>query len=85
MKILKFLRSIGLTTRQAKIFLEISKEDLPMVNLAKRLEIPRSTLYLELSRMLDKGFIKTIKENYTTKYYPLTPEELKSSIVRKKN
>lgn len=85
MDVNNFLKNLGLTSRQCKIYLALSNNDYNISSLSKLLELPRSTIYLEFSRMEKKGFVVSTEQNNQIKY-SLTPfENLKFIVEQKKS
>lgn len=64
-----YLQKLGLDEFQANIYLELSKStSSTVVTLARKLNKPRSTLYLELEKMMKNGFVISEKEENSTKF-----------------
>jgi sugar-specific transcriptional regulator TrmB len=82
MKIEKYLEKLGLDDLQQRVYLELSKfSETTVVKLAKVVKIPRSSLYLELDSLIEKGLVVAYKENKTTIYKVTSPENVRSLLV----
>lgn len=81
MTIEEFLKQIGFTSKQIKIYLDLAaNSDSTVVQIHKRLFEPRSSLYLELERLINKGYIISKKVEKTTFYKISNPTTLKLSL-----
>ncbi len=76
-----FLAQLGLDDQQIKIYLDLaSNPESTVVQMNRRLNKPRSSIYLELERLIHKGFVISKKVGKTTFYKITNPEALKISI-----
>lgn len=77
----QFLKQLGLTDQQIKIYLDLaSNPESTVVQIHKRLYRPRSSIYLELERLIDRGFVISKKVGKTTFYKITNPDILKLTI-----
>lgn len=77
----EFLRKLGLSDKQIKIYLDLaSNPESTVVGIHKRLYQPRSSIYLELERLMDKGFVISKKVGKTTSYKITNPQILELTI-----
>lgn len=77
----EFLKHLGLSDEQIKIYLDLaSNPESTVVAIHKRLYSPRSSIYLELERLIDRGFVISKKVGKTTFYKITNPEILKLTI-----
>ncbi len=77
----EYLRQLGLNNQQIKIYLDLaSHPESTVVNIHKRLYSPRSSIYLELERLIGKGFVISKKVGKTTIYKITNPDILKLTI-----
>lgn len=77
----QFLHQLGLSDQQIKIYLDLaSNPESTVVGIHKRLYSPRSSIYLELERLIDKGFVISKKVGKTTCYKITNPDILKLTI-----
>ncbi len=77
----EFLRQLGLTNQQIKIYIDLaSHPESTVVGIYKRIFFPRSSIYLELERLIDRGFVITKKVGKTTFYKITNPDILRLTI-----
>lgn len=77
----EFLKQLGLNNQQIKIYLDLaSHPESTVVGIHKRLFSPRSSIYLELERLIDRGFVISKKVGKTTSYKITNPDILKLTI-----
>lgn len=77
----EFLKQLGLNSQQTKIYLDLaSHPESTVVGIHKRLYRPRSSIYLELERLIDRGFVISKKVGKTTTYKITDPQILKLTI-----
>lgn len=82
----EFLKQLGLTNQQIKIYLDLaSNPESTVVQIHKRLNEPRSSLYLELERLLNKGYVISKKVEKTTLYKITNPDILKLTLEEESN
>ncbi len=81
----EYLANLGLKNKQIKIYLDLSSHpESTVVQIHKRVGEPRSSIYLELERMIEKGLIIS-KRVGKSSYYKITdPETLKLEIEDEK-
>lgn len=77
MDLAQILQNIGLSEKEAKIYLELLslKEALPGV-IARRAGIKRPTAYLVLDQLLKKGLVSQIKKGRYTYFQPVNPHSI---------
>ncbi len=76
-----FLKQLGLNDQQIKIYLDLaSHPESTVVAIHKRLYRPRSSIYLELERLMDRGFVISKKVGKTTFYKITNPDILRLKI-----
>lgn len=77
----EFLKQLGLSDGQINIYLDLaSNPESTVVGIHKRLFSPRSSIYLELERLINMGFVISQKVGKTTSYKTTNPEILKLTI-----
>lgn len=77
----EFLHQLGLNGQQIKIYLDLaSNPESTVVQIHKRLFRPRSSIYLELERLIGKGLVISKKVSKTTSYKITNPEILELTI-----
>jgi sugar-specific transcriptional regulator TrmB len=82
MEMQKYLEKLGLDKEQQSIYLELSRfSEITVVKLSRIVKIPRSSLYIELDKLIQKGLVVAYKENKTTVYKVTSPESVKSILV----
>lgn len=78
---MEFLKQLGLNDGQIKIYIDLaSHPESTVVGIHKRIFSPRSTIYLELERLIDRGFVISKKVGKTTLYKITNPDILKLTI-----
>jgi sugar-specific transcriptional regulator TrmB len=81
----EFLQNLGLNSKQIDIYLYLaSSPESSVVEIAKSIKRPRSSIYLELDRLISKGFVTSQKIGKTTKYKIIEPNSLKYKIKEEK-
>lgn len=86
MTIGEFLKNLGLSDRQVEIYLDVSSfSQSSVVEIAKRTEIPRSTIYLELDRLIKKGLVTVQKIGASKKYSVTRFENFKLKLEEEKD
>jgi sugar-specific transcriptional regulator TrmB len=79
----EFLKQLGLDDQQIKIYLDLaSNPESTVVEIHKRIFYPRSSIYLELERLINKGFVISKKVGKTTTYRITKPEILVLTIEK---
>jgi HTH-type transcriptional regulator, sugar sensing transcriptional regulator len=82
---LSALEEIGLTTNEAKTYLELSRAgSISAGNLAKRVDMHRSRMYEALDRLIRKGLVHFIEINNVKHYEAQQPEKLLELLDEKK-
>jgi sugar-specific transcriptional regulator TrmB len=77
----KFLAKYGLTARQSKIYLDLAaKPESTVVATGKRTKYPRSTIYLELERLMGMGLVISKKVGKSTLYKITDPKVMEHSL-----
>lgn len=72
----EFLTKLGLSPKQVSIYLDLAAHpESTIVGVHKRLNIPRSSLYLETERMVDKGYAISKHIGKST-YYKITDPKI---------
>jgi len=76
-----YLTQLGLSKKQIKIYLDLAAHpESTVVQVHKRIHQPRSSIYLETERLIDKGFVISKKVGKTTFYKITNPEILQLSL-----
>ncbi|MFZ2199985.1 MAG: helix-turn-helix domain-containing protein [Microgenomates group bacterium] len=76
-----FLAKLGLSSKQIQVYLDLaSHPESTIVALHKRLGIPRSSLYLETERLVNKGFVISKHVGKSTLYKITDPSILKLTL-----
>lgn len=85
-KINEILKNLGFEQREIKVYLILIEEgSLTALQLSKKAEIDRTTIYDILERMINKGLVSCYLRNKTKNYKALTPEELFEFFKEKYN
>lgn len=75
------MHQLGLSDQQIKIYLDLaSHPESTVVHVHKRLQRPRSSLYLDLERLIHKGFVISKPVGKTTYYRITNPKILKLTV-----
>ncbi|MDB5259966.1 MAG: transcriptional regulator TrmB [Candidatus Nomurabacteria bacterium] len=85
MDVEKELINYGLDDKEAKIYyalLQVGKES--VFNIAKKSEIKRTTAYVILKSLVDKGLVGTEKTRKALLYFSLHPKKLLTQLEQKK-
>ncbi len=78
------LQQIGLTEKQAKIYLAcLELGECSIKEIARKAELKRTTIYDIIDDMIKAGFIKTIMQGKKKKYLAAEPSELESIIKKR--
>ncbi len=81
----KFLEEIGLTDKEAKVYLAlIEVDDDSVLSLARRTSINRTTIYPVLQTLIRKGLVSETQRGVKTHYRAEPPERLESVLERRK-
>lgn len=76
-----FLTKLGLTPKQIQIYLDLAAHpESTVVSVHKRLGIPRSSIYLESERLLDRGFVISKRVGKSTLYKITDPKILQLTL-----
>lgn len=77
----EYLVKLGLSTQQIRIYLDLAAHpESTIVQLHKRLLTPRSSLYLESERLIDKGYVISKKVGKSTLYKITDPKVLELTL-----
>ena len=77
----EYLTKLGLSKKQIKIYLDLAAHpDSTIVQINKRIRLPRSSIYLEAERLIDKGFAISKKVGKSSYYKITNPEILKLTL-----
>lgn len=81
----KFLEEIGLSDKEAKVYLAlIEVDDESVLSLARRTLINRTTIYPVLQMLIRKGLVSETQKGVKTHYRAEPPERLESVLERRK-
>jgi sugar-specific transcriptional regulator TrmB len=81
----KFLEEIGLSDKEAKVYLAlIEVDDDSVLNLARRTGVNRTTIYPVLQALTVKGLVSETQKGVKTHYRAEPPERLQSVLERRK-
>ena len=79
----EFLKRLGLSDKQSKIYLDLAAHvESTVVDIHKRIHHPRSSIYLELERLIDQGYVISKKVGKTTVYKITNPSVLKLTLEK---
>lgn len=84
MELENILQKIGFTPKEAKVYLaclQLGKDT--AFNIAKKAEIKRSTCYVILESLVEKGFVNTLKTKKALFFIPQEPAKLLASFKDK--
>ncbi|KKQ34130.1 MAG: Transcriptional regulator, TrmB [Candidatus Nomurabacteria bacterium GW2011_GWB1_37_5] len=77
----KFLEDIGLSDKEAKVYLALlSVDNYSVLELAKKTNINRTTIYPVLEKLMKDGLVSEVKINKKVKYQAASPERLETFI-----
>jgi HTH-type transcriptional regulator, sugar sensing transcriptional regulator len=80
------IQEIGLNENEAKVYLQVLKDQGETAStIAKRAKINRTTAYLELNNLIEKGLISYIIKNNKKHFQAVDPKKLLDIIEEKKN
>jgi HTH-type transcriptional regulator, sugar sensing transcriptional regulator len=83
---IKELQEIGLNENEAKVYLQVLKDQGDTASsIAKRAKINRTTTYLELNKLLEKGLVSYLIKNKRKYFQAVEPEKLIEILDEKKN
>ena len=83
--IIKDLQKAGLTDKEAKVYLsalEIGQSNI--ARLAQKSKVKRSTVYLAVESLKEKGLLSVIKKKNKTYFYAEDPRKLEKDLENKK-
>ena len=76
-----YLTQLGLSKKQIKIYLDLaSHPESTVVHIHQRIHQPRSSIYLETERLIDKGYVISKKVGKTTFYKITNPKILQLTL-----
>lgn len=79
------LQEIGLNENEAKVYLQVLKDQGETAStIAKRAKINRTTVYLELDNLTQKGLVSYVIKNKKRSYQAVEPEKLIEILEEKK-
>lgn len=77
----KFLQEIGLSEKEATIYLHLLKMDSDSIaNISKATGVNRTTVYPILNQLIKKQFVEEIVENSKSLYVARTPDRIESYL-----
>ncbi|KKU44630.1 MAG: Transcriptional regulator, TrmB [Microgenomates group bacterium GW2011_GWA2_46_7] len=78
----EYLAKLGLSSRQIKVYLDLAAyPESTVVEINKRVLSPRSTIYLELERLINLGFVISKKIGKSTHYKITDPKILQLTLT----
>lgn len=78
----EFLKQLDLNDKQIDIYLDLAAyPDSTVVEISRRIKLPRSSIYLELDRLIQKGLALSLKVGKTMKFSIADPNNLKVKIL----
>lgn len=81
----KFLEEIGLSDKEAKVYLAlIGVDDDSVLGLARKTSINRTTIYPVLQSLISRGLVSETQKGVKTHYRAEPPERLESVLERRK-
>ncbi|MDO8492317.1 MAG: helix-turn-helix domain-containing protein [bacterium] len=81
----KYLEEIGLTDKEAVIYLYLlSVDDSAVLDIAKKTKINRSTVYFTLEGLMKKGLVSETQIGKKVHYQAEAPERLETYVERRK-
>ena len=80
-----YLTKLGLSKKQVKIYLDLATyPESTVVHIHKRIQLPRSSIYLELERLIDNGYVISKKVGKST-FYRISNPKILRLILEEKN
>jgi sugar-specific transcriptional regulator TrmB len=77
MELENLLQKIGLNSKEAKVYLaSLQLGQDTVFNIAKKAEIKRSTCYVVMDSLIEKGFVSTLKTPKALLFIPQPPDKL---------
>lgn len=84
MSYIKQLQEIGLKQQEAEIYLACLRLGMAKVaELAEEVDVPRTSIYVHLENLLEKGFIKKSKKGSVEYFAPVEPTDIFQNIKEK--
>lgn len=84
MKYTKELQNIGLKRQEADIYLACLRLGIAKVSdLAKKIDIPRTSIYIYIENLIEKGFLKKSKRGSVEYFLPVEPVDIFQNIKEK--
>lgn len=81
----KFLEELGLSDKESKVYLALLEvENDSVIDLSKKTDINRTTIYPVLESLSKKGLISEIKVDKKVRYAAESPERLETYVERRK-
>jgi len=78
----EYLTKLGLSPKQIKIYLDLARHpESTVVEISKRISPPRSTIYLELERLINLGFVISKKVGKSTHYKITDPKIMELTLA----
>ncbi|MEK7650295.1 MAG: helix-turn-helix domain-containing protein [Patescibacteria group bacterium] len=75
--LLDLLKRAGLTEKESSMYLAILSLGFPRIsNLAKEVDIPRTSIYIHINNLVRKGFVKKSKKKGVEHVSAIEPEEI---------
>lgn len=85
-RVKKFLQEIGLSEKEAIIYIALlSVDNYSVAELAKATDINRTTLYPILDDLIAKRLVVEVKENNKVRFQAEPPERIETYILNRKN
>ncbi len=79
------LKEYGLSPKETEVYLALLPlGSITLQELAKRVELPRSTIYNTLIYLVNKGLVTTIKKKNATHFEAVDPHKLLDALKQKK-
>ncbi len=86
MELENLLQKIGLTSKESKVYLSsLQLGQDTAFNIAKKAEIKRSTCYVILDSLIEKGFVTTLKTKKALLFIPQEPAKLLNMLKEKED
>ena len=79
------LREFGLTDKEVRVYLILlSLGSINLQELAKRIDLPRTTIYNTLNYLYTKGLVSKIVKGHVTYFKAVNPEKLIDTLNQKR-
>ncbi|MEF3692293.1 MAG: helix-turn-helix domain-containing protein, partial [Candidatus Moraniibacteriota bacterium] len=83
---LETLIQIGMNSKQAKIYLAcLEIGEATIIDIARKTDIKRTTVYENIEQMEKSGFIKTTFQGKRRKFFAIGPEKLKDLLKKRED